>query len=188
MNGLVLVPFEPQFRTILHKAMGDSETTPARRKSHLYFPYSVFGLMYAQTSERWFQTTRLYVGFSKKPFTGDREEELYGLPLDNIDSGFGICLGATHLSARSLKELVQKTIAYFWASPFVYDGSSDWKYMYSSNFCSRWRKATRENRHVAFFKRVQLKGAPYIINIGKLIDSNKSAIGGNVQVLRMEDQ
>lgn len=186
-NGMLLVPQPPGFRTIFHKSEGEierSEVALARRKSYLYFPHMLFGILYQQRGST-FQLIRLQVGFSKEPFTGNKSEKLYGLPLNNIDEGFNVCL-YENPTANSLPELARKCIELFWSSPFVNynDGYSHWKdQMYKKGFLTRWKKASKENTAEAFFEKAELEQASYIVTIGKLLETHKTTIGGNVKVL-----
>src|SRR5687767_12428630 len=85
-QGMLLVPQPSQFRTIL---LNDDDYCEEgfKRTSHLYFPEMVFSILYTSKSGH-YTLNRLQVAFSKTPFTGERSEETFGLPLGNLDEGF----------------------------------------------------------------------------------------------------
>lgn len=187
--GLLLVPQPPNVRTILFA----NSVTDKIEKKRLVFPYVLFGLFYWKNPPHLaqpFALKRLHVMFGQEPFTGDLSQKLYGLPLRNHDQTFATCLYRWD-GEQTAEKFAQKIINQYWTSPFAEynDWASWWTKRYNSlnpQFFAEWEAATNRKDYKWIFE-TQLLQPDHHVNIGKLLEANKSHIkAGGVTVLNLE--
>lgn len=176
--GLLLVPQPPAVRTIFMKEGGSKR---------LAFPHTLFGLFYFRSEKVQFHLKRLHVMFGQQPFTGDRTEKVFGLPLRNHDGAFATCFYHWD-TEQTAEKFAKKIIGQYWMSPYAEynDWASWWTKKYNSgnpSFLSRWEQATKDGDY-DFAMRESLLQSDYTVNIGKLLDANKMHYAaGGVEIL-----
>jgi hypothetical protein len=179
--GLVLAPQPPMVRTIFLHEGGSYQ---------LSFPHTLFALFYFRTEEHKYQLKRLHVIFGQKPFTGtDLTEEFFGLPLRNHDGAFATCFYQWD-TEETAEKFAQKIIGQYWMSPYAEynDWASWWTKRYNSlnsSFLDKWKKATAEGDY-DFIMREPLLKADHHVNLGKLLQANKSHYAqGGIEIVSL---
>lgn len=179
--GLVLATQLPTVRTIFYHE---------GNKRQLAFPHVLFGLFYFRSKSHQYHLKRLHVTFGQKPFTcNDLTEEFFGLPLRNHDGAFATCFYEWH-AEETAQKFAEKIIAQYWMSPYAEhnDWASFWTRRYQSlnpEFLKRWEQAT-DDKDYEFTLREPLLKADHHVNLGKLLEANKSHYAqGGIEVVTL---
>lgn len=180
-TDILFVRCEPQIRTVTFHGQ------PHR----LVFPYSLFMLFYSKVDSYYpnydlnhnqsgslvrgpgYSLDGLKVAFSPKPFTCDKTDEIYGLPLYNFDQTYAICL-YEYAGAGTKDELVKKVIDHYWMSGFrdYRDDFSFWWKTYSKqapNFFREWAAATAKKDYEYPFR--SMLGCPIYPTLWEAVKS-----------------
>lgn len=180
-HGLLLVPQPPMVRTIFFAEGG---------KRQLVFPHTLFGLFYFRNNNFQYQLKRLHVIFGQTPFTGDRDEKLYGLPLRNHDGAFATCFYQWD-GEQTAEKFAHLIINQYWMSPYAeyHDWASWWTNRYQAlnpTFSKEWADATASKNYKWIFEQ-QLLQPDHHVTLGRLLDANKAHTKkGGVEVLNLE--
>jgi hypothetical protein len=121
------------------------------------------------------------VGFSNTPFTGKETDVLYGLPVGNLDSGYGVCFYNWPFS-DDISDFCDQVISQYWSSPFVdyRDEFSHWINKYNGyaiasdgKFNVEWKAATARGDYDWILQQ-RLHGADFVVSLKQLFLSNKT--------------
>lgn len=179
--GLLLVPEPPMVRTIFFAEGG---------KQRLVFPYTMFGLFYFRNANFQYSLKRLHVMFSQTPFTGEREDKLYGLPLRNHDGAFATCFYQWD-GEQTAEKFAHLIINQYWMSPYAeyHDWASWWTGRYQAlnpTFAKEWADASARKDYQWIFDQTLLQ-PDHHVTLGRLLDANKAHTKqGGVEVLQLD--
>jgi hypothetical protein len=173
-HGKIIATTPPQVRTLFWHG--------APKGEQFIFPHTLFVAYYTRQEGAKYWLNRLHVSFSLTPIDlKNQEQPIYGLPLANTDVGNAICFYEWPTSEHP-EEFMKKVIAQFWASPFqdYGDGFSHWLVSYGQHrgsgtckFRQDWQAATARRDWKWLWDQTLLQ-APYVVNLRKLIASNKT--------------
>lgn len=195
---LALLPQPPQARSVFFWRIDDNDKDIIKSK-FLTFPYSLFGILYWYDDKLGlYYTSNFKVGFSQKELTGNLDEDLYGLPLGNSDSGFNICFGISNLYAKTVRELVDKTVEFYWTTGFAdyQDDHAYWLDSYKTNsdgeeykpralneldghtnpFMRAWTAASKKKDWKFILERAKLKRSDFTLTPRQWVEARKSQI------------